>query len=238
MPSFVTTLAVGLIPALAAVIGGIVVLVRTIDAQTESYIQHFAAGAVFAAVTAEVLLKLHDRTPWIITVGFIVGVGLMIAVETGTDRLEQRTADQQATSIAGLLITMGIDTVIDGLLGGLAVTALSGGLLLVIALAIEMLFFGLSAAAALPSETTTMKLMMVVTGLGLLFPVGTILGTVVFSNLSGSALGLVLAIGAIALLYLVTEELLAEAHEAYESSVAVSLFFTGFILLFVLDMIR
>lgn len=48
-------------------------------------------------------------------------------------------------------------------------------------------------------------------------------------------LAAVLAFGAAALLYLVTEELLVEAHEATETSVLTAMFFVGFLVIFILE---
>jgi len=46
-----------------------------------------------------------------------------------------------------------------------------------------------------------------------------------------------LAFGVAALLYLVTEELLVEAHEEVETPIQTAMFFAGFILLFMIDML-
>ena len=54
-----------------------------------------------------------------------------------------------------------------------------------------------------------------------------------------SAIGftVLLGIGTVALLYLVTEELLVEAHEVPETSWAISAFFLGFLLFLVIEML-
>ena len=62
-------------------------------------------------------------------------------------------------------------------------------------------------------------------------------GTVLLADVSGPILIIVLTFGPAALLSLVTEELLVEAHEVAETPVSRALFFAGFLLLFVLDMI-
>lgn len=46
-----------------------------------------------------------------------------------------------------------------------------------------------------------------------------------------------LAFGVAALLYMVTEELLVEAHEEPETPIQTAMFFLGFIVLFTLDML-
>ena len=53
----------------------------------------------------------------------------------------------------------------------------------------------------------------------------------------GPALETVLAFGAAALLYLVTEELLVEAHEIPDTPLITAAFFVGSLILFVIEMI-
>ena len=57
------------------------------------------------------------------------------------------------------------------------------------------------------------------------------------SGMSGAALDGVLSFGVAALLYLVTEELLVEAHEAPETPFLSATFFVGFLILLVTEML-
>ena len=54
---------------------------------------------------------------------------------------------------------------------------------------------------------------------------------------SGNVLNAVLAFGIAALLYLVIEELLVEAHETPETNVVTSIFFVGFLAVLLLDLV-
>lgn len=74
-------------------------------------------------------------------------------------------------------------------------------------------------------------------GLALALAVAAIAGFVVAGRLTGPLFTIVLAFGAAALLYLVTEELLVEAHEVPETSLTIAMFFVGFLALFVIEMI-
>jgi len=62
---------------------------------------------------------------------------------------------------------------------------------------------------------------------------GAIAGAALFSRVSGFANAAMLAFGAAALTYLVTEELLVEAHDDHvpEDALTVSIFFAGFVLI-------
>jgi len=72
---------------------------------------------------------------------------------------------------------------------------------------------------------------------GLLLVIGAGLAATVLQGLSGPPLGAVLAFGVAALLYLVTEELLVEAHEVRENTVTTAMFFVGFLVLLMVDVL-
>jgi zinc transporter, ZIP family len=69
----------------------------------------------------------------------------------------------------------------------------------------------------------------------LLTMLGTVLGVVALSGASASLLAGVLAFGAVAFMYLATEELLVEAHEQGETAVGSIGFFIGFLIYLVLN---
>lgn len=70
--------------------------------------------------------------------------------------------------------------------------------------------------------------------IALLLPLGAAVGMPV-ASMSGSLLNACFAFGLVAWLYLVTEELLVEAHEVEERPVTAAMFFVGFLLLVVLE---
>ena len=136
----------------------------------------------------------------------------------------------------GLLVAVGIDLLIDGLLVGLGATlGTAQGLILTIALTLEILFLSLSLAAELvDSGITRLAAASICAGLGLVTAVGAIGGAALLGDASKPVLAAVLAFGAAALLYLVVEELLVEAHEQAETTGLAAMFFLGFITIYVL----
>lgn len=62
------------------------------------------------------------------------------------------------------------------------------------------------------------------------------LGATTLRRLTAGAMETVLSFGLAALLYLVTEELLREAHEEHETAVATASFFLGFLVFLVVGM--
>ena len=136
----------------------------------------------------------------------------------------------------GLLVAVGIDLLIDGMLVGLGVTLGSTqGLILTIALTIEILFLGLSLAAELTDTgLSKTRAALVCTGLGLATAVGAIGGAALLGGAGKPVLAAVLAFGAAALLYLAVEELLVEAHEQAETTLSAAMFFAGFLIIYIL----
>ncbi|CAM3720403.1 hypothetical protein [Deinococcus frigens] len=146
-----------LIPVAATILGGVSASFRPPGARLRSFVQHFAAGVVFAAVAGELLPQITaEHQPLGVVTGFALGVGVMLAVRALVGRLEPEEEETEAAdgdaprSATGLLAAVGIDILIDGLLIGVGFAAGERvGTLLVVALTLELLFLGLSVAASL-----------------------------------------------------------------------------------------
>ena len=227
---------------MAAVLGGVVAAFRPPGRRLQSVIQHFAGGVVFAAVAGELLPELMYEAAAIPTIiGFAVGVGLMLGVKKLTEGGPAEGADDDGTR--GLVTTVAIDMVIDGLLVGVGFAAgAEAGLVVTIALSLEVLFLVLATAAALVGAGASRGRVLATTaGLTALLLAGAVGGTLAAGALSGGALAGLLAFGVAALLYLVTEELLLEAHHTLDQAGAEHtwwvdlMFFVGFLGAFLLE---
>lgn len=230
-------LSLTLIPVVATILGGTLASVRTPSATLRSLVQHFAAGVVFAAVAGELLPEItRGHQPLGVVIGFTLGVGLMLIIRQWAERLEGSGSTSKGTT--GLITVVGIDVLIDGLLIGVGFAAGARvGTLLVVALTLELLFLGVSVAASLrQSGRSRGRTIGTVSGLSLLVIVGALIGGLLLQGLSGLALEIVLSFGAAALLFLVTEELLTEAHEVRETPLITASFFAGFVALYLLEL--
>ncbi len=136
----------------------------------------------------------------------------------------------------GLLTMVGVDILIDGLVLGIGFAAgAKTGLLLTVALTIEVLFLGLTVANELGENVRSrLKIILTTAALVLLLPIGAGLAAPV-AALPGPVLTGFFAFGLIALLYLVTEELLVDAHKTPDRPWVTAMFFAGFLLLLVLE---
>ena len=217
-----------LIPVLAVLVGAAVALIRKPDAALVSGMQHLAAGVVFAAAATEVLPPvLHGASAWATMLGGALGVAVMLFLKS----LEGRAAGRMT-----FLAAIGIDMFIDGLVLGLSFLAgAQAGLLLTIALTLEVLFLGLTLTAEQQgSVNSRLRILLTIGMVALLLPLGALVATPV-GHLSPVMITAFLAFGLMALLYLVTEELLIEAHEHPDSPLITAIFFVGFLGLVLLE---
>lgn len=217
-----------LVPVAAASLGAGVASWRQPGPGLTSAIQHFAAGVVFAAAAGEILPDvMHGGSPAATLIGGAAGVVVMLLIK----KLEQTTKGP-----LGLLSAVGIDILIDGLVLGLAfIGGQKAGVLLTVALSLEILFLGLTVTSGLGEIISSKwRVFAATVGLALLLPLGAVIAAPVHLLPAVVVTGF-LSFGLMALLYLVTEELLVEAHEKPDSPLISAFFFIGFLALLALE---
>ena len=228
-----TVLTYVLIPVAVTIIGGIIAAYKSPGEKTRITVQHFAAGVVFAAVAVELLpeLVIDLKFPTLI-IGFSLGVAFMLLVRYFSRKMEGSEGS------TGLLVASGVDVFIDGLLIGVSFdVGLKAGVIITIALAIELLFLALSVASTMALEgKSKMRIIGTTIVLSVLVLIGATIGGTLLQGLHGPRLEAVIAFAVAALLYLVTEELLVEAHKGQnDSSFATTMFFLGFLIVLILE---
>lgn len=249
-----------LIPAGVALVGAIFAAFRPPSPRLRTVIQHFAAGVVAAAAAVELLPDaISKHSPLALALGFVLGTAAMLGIAKFMERLEggedgeeggedhghlvaseaMAHVVQRASGPGAMLGAVGVDVLIDGTLLGLAfVAGQKAGLLLTIGFSLEMLSLGLATCATCRKyDWSIAKSIGSVAGIGLALIVGAVVAVLLLQGLTGAALGGVLAFGVAALLYLVTEELLVEAHEVRENTATTSMFFAGFLVLLLVDVL-
>ena len=220
-------LAIGLVPVAAMALGALAAVSRPPGPGLSSVLQHLAAGTVFAAAASEILPGLkHAGAVAPILLGGGLGVAAMLLVKEIGRRLE---------GPAGFAALTGVDLLVDGLVLGIGFAAGGRqGLLLAVALTLEVLFLAVALALALRERLAPAAAVAAVVALGLLLPLGALAGAplAVLPQFWRDA---AFAFGLVALLYLVTEELLVEAHEQPETPLTTAAFFAGFLALLILE---
>ncbi len=217
------------VPAAAMLIGAASGLAWRPGPKVRSAVQHLAAGIIFAAVATELVPTLVAGTSWVaMSIGFFAGVVLMLGIRVVFDGDDGGEEGALPDVSVGMFAGLSVDLLIDGLLVALALSAdEQGGMVLAAGVSFETFFLGMALAAVLAGRSG--RLMGLAGVLALCLLIGGGGGLALATSLSGPwRLGL-LAFGAAALLYLVTEELLVEAHQGDGETVGgTMLFFIGF----------
>ncbi|MEE8616424.1 MAG: transporter, partial [Roseateles sp.] len=202
-------------------------------------VQHVAAGVLFAALATELLPDVvHRRLPWVTLGGFALGVIAMLLLKALARRLEEREEKTAPSALpTSLLLASALDIALDGLLIGVSFAAGERqGLLITIAMTLEVLFLGVATAAAVRGLNARRLVLATTITFAVLLMAGAGIGAYFLASASPIVLDGVLSFGVAALLYLVTEELLTEAHEVDETPVLTSMFFVGFLALLMIEM--
>ena len=134
-----------------------------------------------------------------------------------------------------MLITIAVDVLVDGLVVGTAfASGEQRGLLMVSAVSLEFLFLGISSAMAFRERSKPAGLG-VTAVIGAVAIGGTMGGAILLSGASLDIMAGVLSFGAVAMMYLVTEELLVEAHKRAEGPWPAAVLFTGFLVYLIIS---
>jgi ZIP family zinc transporter len=230
-----------LVPVCVAFLAGLLAMQREPGPKTRGAILHLAAGVVVAVVAVELIPDLlREHSPAWTASGFAAGVVTMLVVRALLEREGHGGAEAPDSGKLPLsmLLAIVIDLFIDGLLIGVGFAAgARQGRLLALALGTELVALSLATSATLRRQGVAKGRVAAILG-GLLgvFLVAALIGTVFLTGLTGHALVVVLSFGAAALLFLVTEELLIEAHEERETAWMTATFFAGFLVILLVGM--
>jgi zinc transporter, ZIP family len=239
MDLLTTAFLYSLAPVGAAAIGAVAVFLSTPSASVRSAIQHFAAGVVFSVAAVELLPEIRTHhSPSEVVIGFSLGIVLMLVLRSLTSKLEHKASSDGQELPLPMLVAIAIDVLIDGFLIGVGLRAgKREGLLLTIALSTEFLSLGLAITLKLLRQRISRPKTFGLTMTVCMFAVAGAVGSTTFlARLSPDAVQMFLSAGLAALLFLVTEELLVEAHETKETPWITASFFLGFVLFLALEM--
>jgi len=240
MINYFPLLGYALIPAATMTLAGIWATLRVPGENTRSALMHFAAGVVFAVVAVEFLPDLvHEHSVLATAVGFTLGTAAMLGVRLWSETRAKKNLEKSETASGSLIVATAVDIVVDGLMLGIGFAAgAKQGILLTVALAFELISLGLAVVLELKQGRISRgRILSSIIALSGLFIFGAVAGSAALSLISGALLAGVIAFGAAALLFLVTEELLTEAHEVAENPLLTSAFFVGFLAVFLLELL-
>lgn len=221
-------------PAVVMMVGGLLTARWHPTKQLIVMVQHLAAGIILAALTIEVFPEMRGSavSPLALITSFSVGVIFMFGVKLVGQHFEARPSTTISSELAGqnygFILTVFIDAALDGVTIGAGFAAgQKVGFALALGLSLEMLFLGMS----LVSDTLKGRRLIWLSGaLSLTLLLSASIGFYLLSQSPKATIAVALSFGAAALLYLVTEELLIEAHRHEEERpYSMLVLFAGFI---------
>jgi zinc transporter, ZIP family len=217
------------IPAAVALAGGLLAAYWNPSRSARSLIQHFAAGVILAALAVEVFPEIgRGHIPaWVLVTSFALGSLFMYALKVWTTRMEAHEGAAGSSIETGLVLATFVDVAVDGFMIGAGFSA-SGetGTILALGLSVELLFLGLALAS---DAIRGWRIVALSAGIGATVMLCALIGSVLLAGTSHAVIGGALAFSAAALLYLVTDELLVEAHEVPETPTSTLVLFSGFL---------
>ncbi len=151
-------------PAIGMAAGGALAVWSRPGKTVRSYIQHLAAGIVFAAVGVEILPDLMRRGhPFAVSCGFALGVGAMLAIRASSRRAES-SSNAGPGLPWGLIGAVSVDIFVDGILVGVGfVIGARQGILLTVALTGCAISLGLATAVSVLRLNTSSRRAIAVT---------------------------------------------------------------------------
>lgn len=232
---FNQVLAFSFIPVIFMIFGGLQVFIKEPSGRFNSMVQHFAAGLIFSTVAVELVPKVIGHSKELLISGFILGIMTMMFSEHIAHNLPGKLKLPQGNLPIAFLIAIGLDIFIDGILiGATFLSEETSGILVSLAIAFEVLILGIAVIIRL-QRTYDSKLhnFFILLGIALLIPVGTFIGYYSLSLLPHDVHVFILSFSMVALLYLVTEELLIDAHKHNnDTEYDIIFFFIGFLIVF------
>ena len=235
MPEFLIVMGLAMLPALANILGGSLAEVFYVPARALSLALHLAAGIVLAVVGLELMPRALDATArWVPLIAFVAGGAVFIALDHLIGHVQARLG-RSREEVGALTIFGGvsIDLFSDGILIGTG-TVLSPGLGLLLALGQVPADVpeGFATVATLRRAGIRRRTRLL---LSAAFPVPVLLGAALGFLALRSAPELltlsVLALTGGALVAVVVEEMVSEAHEGHTSRLG-PMFLTGGFALF------
>ena len=201
-------------------------------------VAHLVGGLVLGIAAADLMpAASQSGHPLALALGFCLGFSLLLVINAVLQDPETSTESDRTRPILLLMLPFLVDSLIDGLVVGISSKAAEQGWVIPVAVALEMGLATLGLGTLLGRGAAPWRSRLAGALMALMYGIGLSISLVLTHGLQGTALTGTLAFGTAALIYLVVEEVMKEAHcRGEDDSALVNVaFFVGLLCIWLLD---
>lgn len=201
-------------------------------------VAHLVGGLVLGIAAADLMPAASDSGhPLALAIGFCLGFSLLLVINAVLEDPDDNSEQSRPRPMLLLMLPFLIDSLIDGLVVGISSKAAEQQWVIPVAVALEMGLATLGLGTLLGRGAGRWRSRVSGALMAFTYVIGLSVSLVITNGLQGPALTGTLAFGTAALIYLVVEEVMKEAHARGEddSGVVNVAFFIGLLCIWLLD---
>ena len=201
-------------------------------------VAHLVGGLVLGIAAADLMPAASSNGhPFALVIGFCFGFSSLLVINAVLQDPPDGSESDRPRPMLLLMLPFLVDSLIDGLVVGISNEAAQQGWVIPLAVGLEMGLAALGLGTLLGRGSGRWRSSLAGGLMALNYLIGLTISVVLTNGLQGPALTAMLAFGTAALIYLVVEEVMKEAHSRGEddSGVVNVAFFIGLLLIWLLD---
>ena len=227
-----------ILPAISMVLGGLLGSRLRPGTRFRAVVAHLVGGLVLGIAAADLMPAASDSGhPLALAIGFCLGFSLLLVINAVLEDPDDNSEQSRPRPMLLLMLPFLIDSLIDGLVVGISSKAAGQQWVIPVAVALEMGLATLGLGTLLGRGAGRWRSRVSGALMAVTYVIGLSVSLVITNGLQGPALTGTLAFGTAALIYLVVEEVMKEAHARGEddSGVVNVAFFIGLLCIWLLD---
>ena len=227
-----------ILPAISMVLGGLLGSRLRPGKRFRAVVAHLVGGLVLGIAAADLMPAASDSGhPLALAIGFCLGFSLLLVINAVLEDPDDNSVQSRPRPMLLLMLPFLIDSLIDGLVVGISSKAAEQQWVIPVAVALEMGLATLGLGTLLGRGAGRWRSRVSGALMAVTYVIGLSVSLVITNGLQGPALTGTLAFGTAALIYLVVEEVMKEAHARGEddSGVVNVAFFIGLLCIWLLD---
>ena len=227
-----------ILPAISMVLGGLLGSRLRPGKRFRAVVAHLVGGLVLGIAAADLMPAASDSGhPLALAIGFCLGFSLLLVINAVLEDPDDNSEQSRPRPMLLLMLPFLIDSLIDGLVVGISSKAAEQQWVIPVAVALEMGLATLGLGTLLGRGAGRWRSRVSGALMAFTYVIGLSVSLVITNGLQGPALTGTLAFGTAALIYLVVEEVMKEAHARGEddSGLVNVAFFIGLLCIWLLD---